>query len=296
MIRERESNPYSSAASRPTSSTCRRDASPEGGRGVTLEHPAGQAPGTDHHRAPRAAPRRECRPRCRVAASPTRTTGACASRRCDVHPAGIRSAADVGAWAPLLIRDIPVTLDPRPAHGSGLAPLEAAEYIDTLIVDTSLADDAPAALESGAPPAPRGSRRAFMVSDFSWPRTFPLRAQAARAFDPPEERARLQSIREGSTGSPGRGTAVLPLARRPPGLAAARDGMARRSWMPRGKTSPSFTRIRPRSRAVPGSPSRSGERPSRSRAPRTGARRSAGPGRPGRSRRRGSCCWPRSTA
>jgi hypothetical protein len=115
------------------------------------------------------------------------------------------SPVDVGAWAPLLIRDIPVYAWlpglPTPAR---LAPvLEAAEYIDTLIADSSRAATPEEALEAlrGLRRARAAARRSIAVSDLAWSRTLPLRMQAARSFDPPDQRARLSSIREVAAGT-----------------------------------------------------------------------------------------------
>jgi len=107
---------------------------------------------------------------------------------------------DIGAWAPLLIRDIPVYawVLGRPAQGSLAPVVEAAEFIDKLIVDTSAGGSPAEALDAirALQAARLASRRSIVVSDFSWQRTRALRVAAARAFDPPEARGRLAEIRE----------------------------------------------------------------------------------------------------
>jgi glucose-6-phosphate dehydrogenase assembly protein OpcA len=108
---------------------------------------------------------------------------------------------DPGAWAPLLIRDLPVfawmadglTRD----DDRRLASLAATGgLVDKLLVDSSRAP----AIEGADPLAPlrrlqEKAAGAFLVSDFSWRRARILREQSARAFDPPAMRAVLPSIR-----------------------------------------------------------------------------------------------------
>ncbi|MCX7039373.1 MAG: glucose-6-phosphate dehydrogenase assembly protein OpcA, partial [Spirochaetes bacterium] len=199
-IRERESNPYSSGVKTNLFNLVIFAGQEEGGASAA-------APALQHLLGKRAA---------RIitidgeAAGPS--TGAVVSGRCfpDARSRGVcfeeirifaeAPGMDIGAWAPLLIRDIPVYAWRlgRPTRES-LAPiLEAAEFIDKLIVDSSAGRSRASARESiralGAfRPA---ARRSVVVADFAWRRTHALRVQAARAFDPPETRARLGEIRE----------------------------------------------------------------------------------------------------
>ena len=110
---------------------------------------------------------------------------------------------DPGAWAPLLIRDLPVFAWMPDGPGAGGTSWEAtlrgaAGFIDKLLVDSSRA----------APAAGRGigalrtlqllwqsTAGAFMISDFSWRRGRVLREQSARAFDPSDMRPSLASLR-----------------------------------------------------------------------------------------------------
>ena len=108
---------------------------------------------------------------------------------------------DPGAWAPLLIRDLPVFAwladglvreDDR--RLSGL--VGAGGLVDKLLVDSSRSPGA----EGADPLAPLRRLRdkaagAFLISDFSWRRTRILREQSARAFDPAAMRPLLPFIR-----------------------------------------------------------------------------------------------------
>jgi hypothetical protein len=125
----------------------------------------------------------------------------------EIGISGGAPGTNIGAWAPLLIREIPVYAWRlgRPTRESLAPVLEAAEFIDKLIVDSSVGLSRTSAHEAiqalGAfRSAARGS---VVVADFAWQRTRALRVQAARAFDPLETRARLGEIREVSiTGLP----------------------------------------------------------------------------------------------
>jgi hypothetical protein len=107
---------------------------------------------------------------------------------------------DPGAWAPLVIRDLPVFawMPDTPEEESRLwAPAlkGSAALIDKLLVDSSrsagTAGEAMAALRT----LRDVSSDAFLLSDFSWRRSRVLREQTARAFDPPEARPLLSSLR-----------------------------------------------------------------------------------------------------
>jgi glucose-6-phosphate dehydrogenase assembly protein OpcA len=110
---------------------------------------------------------------------------------------------DPGAWAPLLIRDLPVfAWWPDGLNGSGDSwqepILQSASLIDKLIIDTGNT-----AQEQGAELAAMRSllslrKKAdgsFFISDFAWRRSRVLRELTARAFDQPETRPRLARIR-----------------------------------------------------------------------------------------------------
>ena len=124
---------------------------------------------------------------------------------------------DPGAWAPLLIRDLPVfAWWPDSLNGSGSSwqgpVLQSASLIDKLIIDTGTnAPDDEAVRESmrsllalqekaGAP---------FSISDFSWRRSRVLRELTARAFDQPGARGRMAAIRSVTLDGGSRADGVL---------------------------------------------------------------------------------------
>jgi len=107
---------------------------------------------------------------------------------------------DPGVWAPLLIRDLPVFAWmpdslPEEARRWTTSLRNAAGLIDKLLVDSSRSagteEEAMATLQS----LRDATADAFQVSDFSWRRGRVLREQAARAFDAPEARPLLSSVR-----------------------------------------------------------------------------------------------------
>lgn len=126
---------------------------------------------------------------------------------------------DPGAWAPLLIRGLPVFAwipdglgaDERTWEG---ALLKAAGLIDKLLVDSARLSSGHSERNGigvrdgfgigvrdgfGELSAVRELRErtsgAFLLSDFSWRRSRVLREQTARAFDPPGMRPLLASVR-----------------------------------------------------------------------------------------------------
>ncbi len=110
---------------------------------------------------------------------------------------------DPGAWAPLLIRDLPVFAWIPDGLGADegtweAALLKAAGLIDKLLVDSARLPSGGATDYGGALSALRELRErtagAFLLSDFSWRRSRILREQTARAFDPPGMRPFLASI------------------------------------------------------------------------------------------------------
>jgi hypothetical protein len=103
---------------------------------------------------------------------------------------------DPGAWAPLVIRDLPVIAwlaAPVDPWRTTLAA--ASDLIDKIIVDSSRilpppragGEDLAAALRSIA----AGGQT---LSDFAWRRGKVLREQTARAFDPPDMRPQVPAI------------------------------------------------------------------------------------------------------
>lgn len=109
---------------------------------------------------------------------------------------------DPGAWAPLLIRDLPVfAWWPDSLAGSDEAwkkpILEAAGLIDKLIVDSSKTHNGDAALATmrSLVDLREKANGAFYISDFAWRRSRVLRELTARAFDQPETRRLLASVR-----------------------------------------------------------------------------------------------------
>lgn len=108
--------------------------------------------------------------------------------------------ADPGAWAPLVIRDLPVFAwmpDGLAAavHQWTPALQGAAGLIDKLLVDSSRGPEDRAAVIDALARMRDATADAFLVSDFSWRRSKVLREQAARAFDPPEMRVLLTKVR-----------------------------------------------------------------------------------------------------
>jgi len=108
--------------------------------------------------------------------------------------------ADPGAWAPLVIRDLPVFAwmpDGAAAAGGQWTPAlrDAAGLIDKLLVDSSRDGEDRAAIVDALVRMRETTADAFLVSDFSWRRSKVLREQAARAFDPPEMRPLVSGIR-----------------------------------------------------------------------------------------------------
>jgi glucose-6-phosphate dehydrogenase assembly protein OpcA len=143
----------------------------------------------------------------RLADGPEGTASAAVSGRCspgtldrsvcleeiDVAAGGDPLGAGAGSWTPLLVRDIPTFLWIAGAWTPGTLPRDAAAHADKLIVDSSLADDPPAAL-AALHRLREAARGHLAVADLAWSRTLPLRVQAARAFDPPEARDSLDEL------------------------------------------------------------------------------------------------------
>jgi glucose-6-phosphate dehydrogenase assembly protein OpcA len=115
---------------------------------------------------------------------------------------------DSGAWAPLLIRDLPVfawwpdSLDGSESSWQGPI-LQSASLIDKLIVDSSagLAEEshsenrhAPAAAMRSLLSLKKKVGGSFFISDFAWRRSRVLRELTARAFDQPDTRPLLSQV------------------------------------------------------------------------------------------------------
>ena len=108
--------------------------------------------------------------------------------------------ADPGAWAPLVIRDLPVFAwmpDGLVEAGARWTPSigGAAGLIDKLLVDSSRGGAEETAVIRALQQVRDATADAFLVSDFSWRRSKVLREQTARAFDPPEMRPLLPAVR-----------------------------------------------------------------------------------------------------
>ena len=215
----------------------------------------------------------------------------------DVAAGGDPLGVGAGAWTPLLARDIPTFLWIAGAWTPANLPPDAAAHADKLIVDGSLADDAPAAL-AALHRLREATRGRLAVADLAWSRTLPLRVQAARAFDPPEARDALDGLAAVRLAGGTRSEALLFFL-----WLASRLG-----WRPSaGRDGPSFAD--PAGRTVSlvhenPAPLAGGARLSFAVRgagrrglvlARTGARRSARTGAPGGSPRTASCCWPKST-
>jgi hypothetical protein len=108
--------------------------------------------------------------------------------------------ADPGAWAPLVIRDLPVFAwmpDGLNEESALWTPAlrESAGLIDKLLVDSSRSSGDQASVMGILQGLRDITSDAFLVSDFSWRRSRVLREQTARAFDSAEARALLPAIR-----------------------------------------------------------------------------------------------------
>jgi hypothetical protein len=108
--------------------------------------------------------------------------------------------ADPGAWAPLVIRDLPVFAwmpDSLPEESALWKPAlrESAGLIDKLLVDSSRSAGGAPQVMATLKELRDISADAFLISDFSWRRSRVLREQAARAFDSQEARSLLPAIR-----------------------------------------------------------------------------------------------------
>ncbi len=108
--------------------------------------------------------------------------------------------ADPGAWAPLVIRDLPVFAwmpDGLVEAAAQWTPAirGAAGLVDKLLVDSSRSGDGRETVARALQQLRDATSDAFLVSDFAWRRGKVLREQAARAFDPPEMRVLLPGVR-----------------------------------------------------------------------------------------------------
>jgi len=108
--------------------------------------------------------------------------------------------ADPGAWAPLVIRDLPVfAWMPDTLEQAGVqwtpALRGAAGLIDKVFVDSSRSPGRESAALDALQKLTNAMADASLVSDFSWRRGRVLREQAARAFDPVEMRPLLPAVR-----------------------------------------------------------------------------------------------------
>lgn len=108
--------------------------------------------------------------------------------------------ADPGAWAPLVIRDLPVFAwmpdSLQDAATQWTAALSgSAGLIDKLLVDSSRRPAQEAASMRTIQDLRDAATDGILVADFSWRRGRVLREQSARAFDPAEMRPLLSSVK-----------------------------------------------------------------------------------------------------
>jgi hypothetical protein len=112
--------------------------------------------------------------------------------------------ADPGAWAPLVIRELPVIAwmpDDVEKEAELWEPTlrQAAGIVDKMVVNTSRSRDASGDGERALRALARLRESLaddFIISDFSWRRGRVLREQSARAFDPSDMRSLLPAIRK----------------------------------------------------------------------------------------------------
>jgi hypothetical protein len=108
--------------------------------------------------------------------------------------------ADPGAWAPLVIRDLPVfawmpdNLQDAAAQWTR-ALGGSAGLVDKLLVDSSRSSEKDAAALRALQDLRDSTADRFLVSDFSWRRGRILREQSARAFDPADMRPLLSLVK-----------------------------------------------------------------------------------------------------
>jgi hypothetical protein len=108
--------------------------------------------------------------------------------------------ADPGAWAPLVIRDLPVFAwmpdSPEDAALKWTPALSGSRgLIDKLLVDSSRSAGGEGASLRVLQRLRDATADGFLVSDFAWRRGRVLREQSARAFDPTEMRPLLASVK-----------------------------------------------------------------------------------------------------
>jgi hypothetical protein len=111
--------------------------------------------------------------------------------------------SDPGAWAPLVIRDLPVFAwlpDRLPSTVRQWAPAlgASAGLIDKILVDSSRRSDQERSSFDALLELREASAGEVLISDFAWRRGRVLREQSARAFDPAEMRpllARVDAVR-----------------------------------------------------------------------------------------------------
>jgi hypothetical protein len=207
LIREKESNPYSAGTKTNlfTLLVFRREGAVAPGAADTVETALGFLLGKRPARIITitrvSAPRTEAWVSGRCFPD-KRNRGVCFEEvRIEAGDDGM--GMDPGAWAPLLIRDLPVFAWVPDGPGDTGAPWEAslrgaAGLIDKLLVDSSRSPAAagPSGDPLGALLRLRESTgSAFPLSDFAWRRGRVLREQTARSFDPPDMRPHLPSLR-----------------------------------------------------------------------------------------------------
>jgi glucose-6-phosphate dehydrogenase assembly protein OpcA len=195
-IRERESNPYHSGMKTNLFNLVIFRSAPPAAAVGALESLLGKRPARIITVEPAAAGRTSASVSGRCYPDP-RNRGVC-FEEIDIKRGSEPLGSDPGIWTPLLIRDLPVLVWWQD-RVSPLPPLLTGEagLVDKLIIDTSFGeslgeDPLEALAEVAGFRSLTGGTAA--VSDMSWRRTLALRVQAARMFEPEENRPLLSSI------------------------------------------------------------------------------------------------------
>jgi len=203
-IREKESNPYSSGTKTNifTLLVFRVEAAPEPGAAdhveTALQFLLGKRPARIITLRRARSPQTEAWVSGRCFPD-RRNRGVCFEEvRIESGDDGV--GADPGAWAPLVIRDLPVFAwmpDGLEETAAEWTPaLRGAQgLIDKLLVDSSRSPASEAAAMHALQDLRDAAADGFLVSDFSWRRSRVLREQTARAFDPLEMRPLLSSMK-----------------------------------------------------------------------------------------------------
>ena len=203
-IREKESNPYSSGTKTNifTLLIFRSEGAPEPGAAdhveTALQYLLGKRPARiiTIHRARSPHTEAWVSGRC----FPDRRNRGVCFEEVRIESGDDRVGADPGAWAPLVIRDLPVFAWMPDSLQDGATKWTAAlsgsaGLIDKLLVDSSRSPAQEAASMRTIQDLRDAAADGFLVADFSWRRGRVLREQSARAFDPAEMRPLLSSVK-----------------------------------------------------------------------------------------------------